>query len=385
GGLRCPVWVPRDVPPFEVVCGLWWLRCCGVGVGARSGDHRDLFGHDFHGALTAIDDESVTGFDGGRGIAGTGHGRQIVFAADNGCVAHHAADIGDGGLDLAEDRTPARRGNRSHQDLPGLDFGEFIGVHDDTCGAFDFARRSRHALELAGVTVVTGKPLVDLFGGDAPQHAGKRFGDRLRWRIQRGCRASGLERVNDLATARNFFWPLHRTDGCVGTDAVVHHDIEEHVADLVAVQVQHVVGGVPQAKACEHVAQFADLAPEHTHRPVFDVEVVVFYVRVGGDGQLALGFKDRGGFFVQQVAVLFDDAFLLSDQALGRAHDVLAVVEAANVVGDIAQRDVEVLQPVFIVAVEPVANCEIEPWYLSDFPLRQPLLAAVRRGYGCQC
>src|SRR5690625_3338486 len=133
----------------------------------------------------------------------------MVFAAHDGRVAHLPANIGHGGLDFAEDRPPARCGNRRHQDLTGLDFGEFIGVHDHPGDAFNLARRSGHAFELAGVAVVTGQPLVDLFGGDAPQHAGKRFGDGLRWGVQRGCWASGFERFDDLATSFDFFWPLH--------------------------------------------------------------------------------------------------------------------------------------------------------------------------------
>src|SRR5690606_36181768 len=158
-----------------------WLGGC-VGMGAGSGDGW-FVADDFHGALGAIYDQFVAGRDGRRGIARTGYSRQIVFAAHDRRVAHHPANIGDGGFDLAEDRSPARGGNRGYQDLTGLDLGQLIGVHDHARGAFDLARRGGHALELASIAVVAGQPLVDLFGGNAPQHAGKRFGDRLRWRI----------------------------------------------------------------------------------------------------------------------------------------------------------------------------------------------------------
>src|SRR5699024_2104685 len=113
--------------------------------------------------------------------------------------------IGDGGLDLAEDRSPAWRGDRSDQNFTGLYVRELIGVHNDSRGAFHFARGSGHTFELAGVLVVAGEPVIDLFGGDAPEHAGKRFGDGLRRGIQSRSRPSGLECLDDLATTLNFF------------------------------------------------------------------------------------------------------------------------------------------------------------------------------------
>src|SRR5699024_4837911 len=93
----------------------------GMGMGTRAGNLCWFgIGDDFHGAFPTIDDEFVSRFDGGRRVAGTGHCSQVVFTAHDGGVAHHPTDIGDGGLDLAEDRSPAWRGDRSDQNFTGL-------------------------------------------------------------------------------------------------------------------------------------------------------------------------------------------------------------------------------------------------------------------------
>src|SRR5699024_3167394 len=196
-----------------------------------------------------------------------------------------------------------------------------IGVHDHPSGTFDLAGGSGHTFELAGVAVVTGQPLVDLFGGDTPEHAGKRFGNGLRRGVQCRSRTGSLERVNDFAATLNFLWPLHRTDRRIGPHTVEHDDVEEDIADFVAVEVEHVIGGFPQAEVGQHGPQFADFAPEDAHGPVFDVEVVVLHVRVGGDGQLTLGFKYGLSFFIEQVAVFFNDPLFFGNETLGWAHD----------------------------------------------------------------
>src|SRR5690606_34553775 len=95
---------------------------------------------DGDGALGAVDTQQLTGGDAGGGGTGPGDRGQAVLAADDGRVAHHAADIGDGGLDLAEDRTPRRCGDRCNQDLALLDLGEVIGLHDHACTSLDQAR-----------------------------------------------------------------------------------------------------------------------------------------------------------------------------------------------------------------------------------------------------
>src|SRR5699024_12111927 len=109
--------------PFRKMIGQVGGLRGGVGVSSRACDHRRIFSHDFHGALAAINDELVPGLDGRRCVAGTGHSWQIIFTTHNGRMAHHAPDIGHGGLDLAENWAPTWCGNRSDQDFAGLDLG----------------------------------------------------------------------------------------------------------------------------------------------------------------------------------------------------------------------------------------------------------------------
>ena len=173
--------------------------------------------------------------------------------------------------------------------------------------------------------------------------------------VQRRGGPGGLERVHDPAAALDLLRPVVRADR-LGADAPAGDQVEERVADLVAAQVEQVVRFGPEALGLHHAGQLADLAPEDAHGPVLDVEVVVLHVRVGGGGEAALGVEERLVFAFEQVAVFLDDAVAFGDQGLDRAHDFLALVHAADVVRDVAQRDLLVLVPVLVVAVEAVAR-----------------------------
>src|SRR5699024_12832449 len=120
-----------------------------------------------------------------------------------------------------------------------------LAVHAHPSGTYGHAGGCGPTFELDGVAGATGQRLVELFGGDTPEHPGKRFGNGRRRGVQCRSRTGSLERVNDFAATLNFLWPLHRTDRCIGPHTVEHDDVEEDIADFVAVEVEHVISGFP--------------------------------------------------------------------------------------------------------------------------------------------
>ncbi|CAH0326244.1 hypothetical protein SRABI128_05218 [Microbacterium sp. Bi128] len=117
---------------------------------------------------------------------------------------------------------------------------------------------------------------------------------------------------------------------------------------------------------------------------MLDVEVVVLHVRVGGGGEPALGVEEGLIFAFEQLAVFLDDAVAFCDERLHRPHDFLALVHAADVVRDVAERDFLVFVPVLVVAVEAVAHGEVEPRVLRGVVLGHPALPAGGRSDGSQ-
>src|SRR5206468_3149330 len=73
------------------------------------------------------------------GLAGADYRGHAVLARHDGRVRHGAADVGDGGLDLAEDRPPAGRGHRADEDLPVPDLADLVDVTQHPGGALDDA------------------------------------------------------------------------------------------------------------------------------------------------------------------------------------------------------------------------------------------------------
>src|SRR5581483_4825677 len=65
---------------------------------------------DGDGAGAAVDPDALAGLDLARAEGRPRHGGEAVLPAHDGGVAHHPADVGDRGPDLAEDRGPRRGG-----------------------------------------------------------------------------------------------------------------------------------------------------------------------------------------------------------------------------------------------------------------------------------
>src|ERR1035437_10728164 len=74
------------------------------------------------------------------------HCRHAILAGHDCGVGHGAPDVGDRGLDLAEQRAPARCGDPTDQDLPLADVADLVHVHQHTRGPLD--RSEEHTSEL---------------------------------------------------------------------------------------------------------------------------------------------------------------------------------------------------------------------------------------------
>ena len=99
----------------------------------------------------AVDPQPVAGLDSLRCPHRSDDSRKAVFPRDDGRVTHDAADIGDGGDDLAEDRRPARRRRRRDEDVPLLELVELLGPKDHPRAALDDARGAREPVEYGRV------------------------------------------------------------------------------------------------------------------------------------------------------------------------------------------------------------------------------------------
>ena len=145
--------------------------------------------------------------------------------------------------------------------------------------------------------------------------------------------------------------------------------VPQHLVHLVAAQEQDVVVGLHQPGAAQHRAQLLDLAPDHRHGPVLDVEVVVLDVGEHHPGQPELAVEGLpvlvGG---QQVAVLGHDPVALGPDRLDRPGDVLAGLEAGDVVLDEAVGDLGMVAPDLVEMVEAAAGGEVEPGVLHFVP-----------------
>src|SRR5215831_1334178 len=164
----------------------------GKVTSGRSADDGD------HAAVT-VDAYPLPGPDPLGRLAGSDHRGHAVLARDDGGVGHGPADVGHGGLDLAEDGSPARRGHRADEDLPVADLADLVDILQDPGGAFhDAGRRgvSAYLLLVAGAGLVV--PRLDRVLGDAPQHLHGRVVERFRHRAQRRRRRPGAQHLEHL-------------------------------------------------------------------------------------------------------------------------------------------------------------------------------------------
>ena len=54
--------------------------------------------------------------------------------------------------------------------------------------------------------------------------------------------------------------------------------VEQRVAYFLAVQIKNVIRLFPKSRLLQDVAELAHLAPEHAHRPMLNVEIMVLHV-----------------------------------------------------------------------------------------------------------
>src|SRR5262249_30241287 len=94
-----------------------------------------------HGTGRAVDAQTLAGADLSGRAASTDHGRKPILAADDRGVRHDAADVGDRGGDLREDRRPGGRGDRADEDLAVADVGDLLHGLDDARRPLGHTRR----------------------------------------------------------------------------------------------------------------------------------------------------------------------------------------------------------------------------------------------------
>src|ERR687894_759934 len=94
-------------------------------------------------AAVAVDADAVTRLDLGGGLAGADDGRHAVLAGHDRRVRHRAADVGDGGGDLAEHPAPPGSRHRAGEDLALTDLADVVDVHQDAGHTLDPARGGR--------------------------------------------------------------------------------------------------------------------------------------------------------------------------------------------------------------------------------------------------
>ena len=140
------------------------------------------------------------------------HGREAVFARDDRRVRHDPADVGDGRLDLAEDRRPGRRGDRADQDLAVAHLRELLQRAHHARRALDLAGRRRVAAELRPGPVLRPRPGLQAFLGHAPEHHHHRVVDRL------GHRPEGRRRSPRLEPLEQFLAPVDDRRPAIGAE-----------------------------------------------------------------------------------------------------------------------------------------------------------------------
>ena len=295
-------------------------------------------------------------------------------------MAHHAADIGDGGADFTKHRGPGRGGDRGDEDFAFFNQPQIIGRADHAGAAFDHAGRGGHAFEF-GCIAGSVQPFLHGVCGDAPEHDGEGFGDHFGRSVQRRLRRGGLQGGQNRLAAGNLGWPIAGA-GAGHAHAPTHAKIKDRVAHFVAVEKEHILCPRPEARALEEGGQFPHLAPEHRHRPMFDVKVVVFDIGKHGSGKAEFAVKRGLRIGVQQLAVFGSDPVPFGRDGGGGAIDGAARGNARGIVADIAHRDIEVFDPVLVVGIESVAGGEVEPRVLGTFPSGDPGLAR-RRAVHC--
>ena len=150
----------------------------------------------------AVDPQHLAGLDHRARRTRRRDGGKSIFAAHDGRMRHHPADVGDGGADLAEHRGPAGRGHRRDEDLAVLDLIEFVGRTNNARPAFDDPGRCRHSLKPRAVGRAL-QPCGDAIAGDTPQHDRERFGHDRGRLIERRLRPVLRQGVHDLSALRD--------------------------------------------------------------------------------------------------------------------------------------------------------------------------------------
>ena len=134
----------------------------------------------------------------------------------------------------------------------------------------------------------------------------------------------------------------------------------------------------------EHLAELADLAPEHRQRPVLDVEVVVLDVREHEPREPELLVERRPQSRRRRSSARYSAVMRSRSAAIaavGRSMSSPACTRR-DVVAQEAERDLEMVEPDPVVAVEAVAGGEVEPRILRRLPGGQPLVARGRGADG---
>ncbi len=293
-------------------------------------------------------------------------------------MRHHAANVGDRGLDAGEHGRPTGGGDRADQNLAGLNVLEFFHARDHPGRPLDHAGRSGETLKFLGPRVrLRLQPPLDVLGGDAPEHDGERLGHHFRRLAQGGRRRVVLEFLEQGLALLDDGRPVSRAARLAARPPSANQVVDGFL-DFEAVQVEHIVHFFEEAMLDQHFAELAHLVPEHGVMPVLDVEVVILDVGEDGAGQAELfleglpvfvGGQERGVLGGQPVALFLDLDY--------RAGDALALFDFLDVAANGQARHGHVVNPRAVQVIEAGAGGEIEPGVLRFLQLFQPFLARL--------
>ena len=116
---------------------------------------------------------------------------------------------------------------------------------------------------------------------------------------------------------------------------------------------------------------------------MLDVKIVIFDVRENRTREAQFLLENRPHILIQKLGVFLGNAIALSGHFRSWPLDRNAFFDLGDVISQIPERNFQVLNPILIRRIEPVARGKIEPRILRGVPGFEPLLAlSVSRDRG---
>ena len=137
-------------------------------------------------------------------------------------------------------------------------------------------------------------------------------------------------------------------------------------------QLEDVLAVLEEVVLGEQRPELAHLVPPPRQKPVVAEELVLLDVREHGPRQPQQVVERLADVLGQERAVLFRQTLALGLDLLGRALDLLARAQRADVADQSRVRNARIVEPAAVVVVQPVAGRHVEPRVLDGGELGQP-------------